>query len=87
MAAGKPVLAFGRGGATETIIPKQTGILFAAQTPESLEDGLAQFFTTEKKFQPALIRSQAKKFSRQHFEEKLRRAVKREWEILQKELK
>jgi glycosyltransferase involved in cell wall biosynthesis len=87
MAAGKPVLAFGRGGAVETVIPRQTGILFSAQTPESLEDGLARLLANEKKFQPAQIRAQAKKFSRENFESALRKVVKEEWEILQKELK
>ncbi|MFH1545927.1 MAG: glycosyltransferase [Patescibacteria group bacterium] len=81
MAAGKPVLAFGRGGATETVIPKQTGILFYSQTPESLEAGLAELFANEKKFQPAKIRAHAKKFAREEFENKIQKVVAEEWKV------
>lgn len=34
--AGKPVVAFGMGGVTETVINGQTGYFFSEQTPESL---------------------------------------------------
>ncbi len=79
MSAGKPVLAFGRGGATETVIPKKTGILFDSQTPESLENGLAELFANEKKFQPAKIRAHAKKFAREEFEKKIQKVVEEEF--------
>jgi glycosyltransferase involved in cell wall biosynthesis len=79
MAAGKPVLAFGRGGATETVLHKKTGILFSAQTPESLENGLAEFFANEKKFDSKKIRAHSKNFSRQIFEQKILRVVAEEF--------
>lgn len=79
MAAGKPVLAFGKGGATETVIHKKTGILFSEQTPESLENGLALFFSQEKKFEPKKIRAHAHQFSRQVFEREIRRIVAEEF--------
>ena len=79
MAAGKPVLAFNRGGATETVLHKKTGILFDAQSPESLENGLAELFANEKKFQPAKIRSHAKKFAREEFEKKILKVIDEEW--------
>ncbi|MFH0833934.1 MAG: glycosyltransferase [Patescibacteria group bacterium] len=79
MAAGKPVLAFNKGGATETVVHKKTGILFNSQTPASLENGLAEFFANEKKFEPKKIRAQAQKFSRQIFEQKIRRIVAEEF--------
>jgi len=75
MAAGKPVLAFARGGATETVIHKKTGILFDEQSPESLENALAELFANERKFQPAKIRSHAKKFARAEFERKISEIV------------
>ena len=40
MAAGVPVVAFGRGGALDTVIDGVTGVLFADQTPESLMDAV-----------------------------------------------
>lgn len=79
MAAGKPVLAFKKGGATETVIHKKTGILFPEQTPESLENGLAEFFAQEKKFEPKKIRAHARQFSRQVFEQKIRQIVAEEF--------
>jgi hypothetical protein len=35
-ACGTPVIAFGRGGATETVIDGETGVLFRQQTPEAI---------------------------------------------------
>lgn len=42
-AAGKPVVAFRRGGALETVLDGVTGIFFEAQTKESLGKSLASF--------------------------------------------
>jgi glycosyltransferase involved in cell wall biosynthesis len=39
-AAGRPVVAFGRGGATETVVDGMTGVLFPEQSVESLVDGI-----------------------------------------------
>lgn len=78
MAAGKPVLAYGKGGATETVIPRETGVLFREQTPESLENGLAELLRYEKKFAPPKIRHQAKHFSREVFEERMKKVVAQE---------
>jgi glycosyltransferase involved in cell wall biosynthesis len=39
-AAGRPVVAFGRGGATETVVDQQTGVLFAEQSVESLVEAI-----------------------------------------------
>jgi glycosyltransferase involved in cell wall biosynthesis len=79
MASGKPVLAFGKGGATETVVQKKTGILFDEQSPESLEQGLADLLANEKKFQPPKIRAHAKQFSRAEFERKIQKVVEEEW--------
>lgn len=79
MAAGKPVLAFGKGGATETVVHKKTGIIFDSPSPESLENGLAEFFANEKKFEPKKIRAHSKQFSRQVFEQKIRQIVAEEF--------
>ena len=40
MASGRPVVAYGRGGALETVTPGKTGVFFDAQTPESLMEAL-----------------------------------------------
>ena len=46
MACGKPVLAYGKGGALETVIPGVTGEFFYEPTIESMEDGLVAAFSS-----------------------------------------
>ena len=82
MACGKPVLAFGRGGACETVLPGKTGILFPEQTAASLENGLAEFFRLEHQFQPNQIRKQAAKFRQALFEQKIQRIVQAEGRLI-----
>ena len=43
MAAGLPVIAFGRGGARETVVEGETGFFFGEQSPQSLIDALRRF--------------------------------------------
>ncbi|MEM6679699.1 MAG: glycosyltransferase [Pseudomonadota bacterium] len=43
MAAGCPVIAYGRGGACDTVIDGQTGVLFLDQTPEALIAAIRRF--------------------------------------------
>lgn len=40
MASGRPVIAFGRGGATETVVADQTGVFFDVQTVDALIDAV-----------------------------------------------
>jgi glycosyltransferase involved in cell wall biosynthesis len=42
-ACGRPVIAFGKGGALETVIDNKTGIFFEEQTPDSLADAILRF--------------------------------------------
>ncbi|MCL5971136.1 MAG: glycosyltransferase [Firmicutes bacterium] len=41
-AAGRPVIAYGRGGVRDTVIPEQTGILFFEQTADALIEAILQ---------------------------------------------
>jgi len=43
MASGRPVIAYGRGGALDTVIDRRTGLLFHEQTSESLEAAVRCF--------------------------------------------
>lgn len=65
MASGRPVIAYGRGGALETIIEGETGIFFNEQTEESLMSMLKIFKVND--FSPARCREQAEKFDIQVF--------------------
>lgn len=50
-ASGRPVIAYGGGGAQETVVPHVTGVTFSEQTPESLSQAIDEFqrssFSTE----------------------------------------
>lgn len=69
MAAGKPVLAYGRGGALETIIPGETGEFFYKQTIESMEDGIGRMIVNEPKYDAEKIHMHACRFAHRHFTE------------------
>lgn len=70
MACGKPVLAYGRGGALETVIPGETGELFHEQTIESMEDGLGRLIVNEPNYNTKKIHRHASQFSKEHFKER-----------------
>ena len=64
-AAGKPVLAYGDGGALETVIPGETGIFFKDPEPEALNAIVAEF--ERIKWNPARIRANAERFAEEKF--------------------
>ena len=72
-ACGRPVIAYSRGGALETIIPGKTGIFFKNQTQESLIDAIRQFQT--KKFNPDDSINNAKRFSEEKFVKEFKKTV------------
>jgi glycosyltransferase involved in cell wall biosynthesis len=76
MATGKPVLAFGKGGALETVIESETGILFHEQTAECLSQAIVHFEQTEHLFDPIAISQHARQFSRANFELRMSEVLK-----------
>ena len=74
MAAGCPVIAYGRGGALETVRDNETGLFFANQSVPSLLEALKRFETRES-FDPAILRSQAERFNETVFHEKIQAEV------------
>lgn len=73
MACGKPVIAFGKGGALETVVEESdqpTGIFFFDQSVLSLKDALARF--SKLRFDPFAIRAHAELFARSQFKERIR---------------
>ncbi len=54
-AAGRPVIAFGRGGTRETILDGETGVFFDEQSVDSLVDTLRRF--DHRAYDPARIRA------------------------------
>jgi glycosyltransferase involved in cell wall biosynthesis len=68
-ASGRPVIAFGAGGALDTVIDGETGVLFQEQAVESLIAAVKRCDTL--KFDSATIRCHAETFSMETFRHKL----------------
>ena len=68
-ACGTPVIAYGRGGARETVIDKRTGLLFDEQTVPSLLDAIERFERLKNQFNANEIRQHATSFSEEHFKQ------------------
>ena len=75
MASGRPVIAYRRGGATETVVENVTGQFFDDQSWEELADMLIRF--DETKFDPAAIRKHAEGFGPEVFAEKIKAFVEK----------
>jgi glycosyltransferase involved in cell wall biosynthesis len=75
-ACGCPVIALGRGGATETVRPlgeaaDPTGVFFAEQTADALIDAMGRFERDADRFDPRAARRQAVLFRKERFEAEL----------------
>jgi glycosyltransferase involved in cell wall biosynthesis len=76
MAAGRPVIAFGEGGARETVVPPgegepPTGLFFARQTADDLVDAIRRFEGSAQQFEPKALRRRAEAFDRPLFRERI----------------
>lgn len=89
MASGRPVIAYGKGGALETVIEGKTGIFFKEQTKESLKEAMLRF--KDMKFDKQEIRNHAKKFDEEIFKKKIENFVnssyvdfieKKKWKVI-----
>ncbi len=74
MASGTPVIAYGKGGLTETVVPGKTGVLFHEQTAQALNQALEYFEGLE--FYPPDLVAQAAKFDRSVFGDRIKLIVK-----------
>jgi glycosyltransferase involved in cell wall biosynthesis len=74
-ACGTPVIAFGRGGATETVIPwprpDATGMWFEEQTVDCLATTLEQFEKERDAFDSRRLQTHALRFRLERFEQEL----------------
>ena len=75
MSQGTPVIAYGKGGALESVIDKKTGILFAKQTISSLKEGMRLLEKTT--FDPKIIRKHSLNFSQKRFLNQIKEFVKK----------
>jgi len=82
-ACGTPVIAFGKGGALETVRPlgvdAPTGLFFDTQSVSSLCTAVKSFEENQHMFIAADCRANAEKFSTQRFEREFSEFVEAKW--------
>lgn len=75
MASGKPVIALGAGGALDTVVDGESGILYADQSAAGLIKAVERFEGLQDKFAPDLIRAHSEQFSTARFARQFTGAV------------
>ncbi|MCB9450275.1 MAG: glycosyltransferase [Anaerolineaceae bacterium] len=80
-AAGRPVIAYGAGGALDTVIPGKTGEHFHELTVESLMAVMESFDASH--YNPAVIRTHALQFDTEVFNRQISSFVDQAWESFQ----
>jgi glycosyltransferase involved in cell wall biosynthesis len=89
MAAGRPVIAYARGGATETVVPlahpkgegkAPTGVWFDAQTTQGLVQAIERFEQNREKFIPAAISEHARRFHADRFLGEMKSLLEGVWQ-------
>ncbi|MCC6805863.1 MAG: glycosyltransferase [Deltaproteobacteria bacterium] len=89
MAAGRPVIAFARGGATESVVPlghvkgegkAPTGVWFDAQTTPALLQAIERFEASREKFLPASISEHARRFHGERFLGEMKSLLEGVWQ-------
>ena len=78
-ACGTPVIAFGRGRATERVIDGGTGLFFYEQTSEAVVKAVGEFELCRSKFDRNRIRRNAERFGTGRFYSELREFVYQRW--------
>jgi glycosyltransferase involved in cell wall biosynthesis len=64
-ACGRPVVAYARGGALETVVPEETGLLVEEAAPAAFADAVRR--AMDRRFDATAIRRHAERFSRARF--------------------
>ena len=82
-AAGRPVIAFGGGGALDTVIPGQTGEHFHEMTVDALATVMADFDSS--RYDPARMRQHAQRFDTGVFHNQIETYVTQAWDAFQRQ--
>ncbi|MBI2426660.1 MAG: glycosyltransferase [Candidatus Kerfeldbacteria bacterium] len=77
MASGRPVIAYRKGGALESMVEGETGIFFDEQSADSLTDAIRRFQSMT--FDPARIRNHAEQFDVAVFKKKMKQFIEEQW--------
>jgi glycosyltransferase involved in cell wall biosynthesis len=74
-ACGTPVIAYGKGGALETVIENRTGLFFHEQSLKGVIDAVCRFERIRDGFDPDTIRRNALRFSKERFRKEFKAFV------------
>ena len=72
MASGRPVIAYRKGGATETVAEGISGLFFDEQTEQSLNNVITEYELRQAEFVPEDIRAYVKKFDKNRFKQEFK---------------
>ncbi len=76
MASGRPVIAYDRGGARDTVVPGRTGVLFPEQSVEGLVEAVERFEAARlHEADGAALAAHAARFSEAAFREGITRLL------------
>ena len=79
-ACGTPVIAYGKGGALETVMDGKTGILFWEQSIESLKEAVENFEDLDHDWDPKTIQENSERFNKERFQKELQQFVENTWQ-------
>jgi glycosyltransferase involved in cell wall biosynthesis len=79
-AAGCPVIAYGRGGVLETVLPGKTGVYFEDQSVKSLGKAVGEYEDGIYRFDIKDLRANAERFRKERFKGEFAKFVDRAWE-------
>ncbi len=71
MATGTPVIAYGKGGALETVVSEKTGLFFEEQNAESLCEAILAFEAMQNNFDAKAIREHVLHFNEERFQQNM----------------
>lgn len=78
-ASGTPVIAFRKGGATETVVEYKTGIFFDVQETTALVNAINEFEKNGVGLTPVEIRQSVEGFSEEIYQKKIKEFVENVW--------
>jgi glycosyltransferase involved in cell wall biosynthesis len=78
-ACGRAVIAYGAGGALETVVDGITGVLAAEQSVDAFVGAMRRFEATS--FDANVVRAHAQQYSTERFIDQLQHHVMRSWEL------
>ena len=81
MACGTPVIAYGKGGALETVVDGETGLFFREHTPEHLIEAIRSFEHSD--FDVRRIRLRAERFRPERFRSQMTELVREQFALSQ----